>query len=436
MFEQLNSRFARIIKSIKGQGKITEKNISDVLRDVRRALLEADVNFQVAKSFVNRVKDKASGENVFTSVTPGQQFVKILMNELTSFLGKENDGIQFSSSGKTIILLAGLQGAGKTTTASKLACFLKKRWQKTPYLIAADLQRPAAIDQLEVLGKQIQVPVFAKHNADLESVIKGGLAESINSDVVIIDTAGRLHIDDDLMTELQRGVIIAKPHEILYVADGMTGQDAVNSSTAFNDALDLTGVILTKMDGDSRGGAALSIREVTGKPIKFMGTGESMKDFEPFHPDRLAKRILGMGDVVSLVEKAREAFDEETAEGLQKKLIENKFTLVDFQDQLNQMQNMGSMSEMLKMIPEAGKLGKMKFDDRQLKWTDAIIKSMTPAERLSPEIINGSRRKRIASGSGRSVQEVNQLLKQFHQMQQMMKKIGNKGGMKLPFGIK
>ena len=436
MFEQLNSRFAQIIKNIKGQGKITDQNIHNALRDVRRALLEADVNFQVAKSFVNQVKEKASGENVFTSVTPGQQFVKILMNELTSFLGKENDGIQFSSSGKTIILLAGLQGSGKTTTASKLACFLKKRWQKTPYLIAADLQRPAAIDQLKVLGKQIQIPVFAKHNADLESVIKGGLAESINSDVVIIDTAGRLHIDDDLMTELKRVVEIAKPHEILYVADGMTGQDAVNSSTAFNDALDLTGVILTKMDGDSRGGAALSIREVTGKPIKFMGTGESMKDFEPFHPDRLAKRILGMGDVVSLVEKAQEAFDEETAEDLQKKLIENKFTLVDFQDQLNQMQNMGSMSEMLKMIPGAGKLGKMKFDDRQLKWTDAIIKSMTPAERLSPEIINGSRRKRIASGSGRSVQEVNQLLKQFHQMQQMMKKIGNKGGMKLPFGIK
>ena len=436
MFEQLNSRFARIIKNIKGQGKITDQNISNALRDVRRALLEADVNFQVAKTFVNHVKDKASGENVFTSVTPGQQFVKILMNELTSFLGKENDGIQFSSSGKTIILLAGLQGSGKTTTASKLACFLKKRWQKTPYLIAADLQRPAAIDQLEVLGKQIQVPVFATHNSDIESVIKGGLAESINNDVVIIDTAGRLHIDEDLMDELKQVVEIAKPNEILYVADGMTGQDAVNSSNAFNQAIDLTGVILTKMDGDSRGGAALSIREVTGKPIKFMGTGESMKDFEPFHPDRLAKRILGMGDVVSLVEKAHEAFDAETAENLQKKLMENKFSLVDFQDQLKQMQNMGSMSEMLKMIPGAGKLGKMNFDDRQLKWTDAIIKSMTPAEKLSPEIINGSRRKRIASGSGRSVQEVNQLLKQFHQMQQMMKKNGNKGVIKLPFGIK
>ena len=436
MFEQLNSRFARIVKNIKGQGKITDKNISDSLRDVRRAFLEADVNFQVAKSFVNRVKDKASGEHVFTSVTPGQQFVKILMNELTSFLGEENDSILFSSSGKTIILLAGLQGAGKTTTSAKLACFLKKRWQKKPYLIAADLQRPAAIDQLEVLGKQIQIPVFAKHNSDIQSVIKGGLAESIHNDVVIIDTAGRLHIDTELMAELNNVVKIANPHEIIYVADGMTGQDAVNSSNAFNDSLNLTGVILTKMDGDSRGGAALSIREVTGKPIKFMGTGESMKDFEAFHPDRLAKRILGMGDVVSLVEKAQEAFDEEKAETLQKKLIENKFTLVDFQDQLKQMQNMGSMSEMLKMIPGAGKLGKMKFDDRQLKWIDAIIKSMTPVERITPEIINGSRRKRIAIGSGRTVQEVNQLLKQFHQMQKMMKKIGNKGGMRLPFGIK
>ena len=436
MFEQLNSRFAQIIKNIKGQGKITEQNISDSLRDVRRALLEADVNFQVAKNFVNRVKDKASGENVFTSVTPGQQFVNILMNELTSFLGEENDSIRFSSSGKTIILLAGLQGSGKTTTTAKLACFLKKKWQKTPLLIAADLQRPAAIDQLEVLGKQIQIPVFAQHNTDIETVIKDGLAHSIDSDVVIIDTAGRLHVDEPLMTELKRVATIVNPDEILYVADGMTGQDAVNSSGAFNDALELTGVILTKMDGDSRGGAALSIREVTGKPIKFIGTGENMKDFEPFHPDRLAQRILGMGDVVSLVEKAQEVFDQDSAEKLQKKIVENSFTLTDFQEQLVQMQNMGSMSEMLKMIPGAGKLGKMNFDDRQLKWTDAIIKSMTKEERISPNIINGSRRKRIASGSGRSVQEVNQLLKQFHQMQNMMKKIGNKGRMNIPFGIK
>ena len=436
MFEQLNSRFAQIIKNIKGQGKITEQNISDALRDVRRALLEADVNFQAAKSFINRVKDKASGENVFNTVTPGQQFIQIILNELTSFLGSENDSIRFNSSGKTIILLAGLQGSGKTTTTAKLACFLKKRWQKTPLLIAADLQRPAAIDQLEVLGKQIQIPVFAQHNTDIETVIKDGLAHSIDSDVVIIDTAGRLHVDEPLMTELKRVATIVNPDEILYVADGMTGQDAVNSSGAFNDALELTGVILTKMDGDSRGGAALSIREVTGKPIKFIGTGENMKDFEPFHPDRLAQRILGMGDVVSLVEKAQEAFDQDSSEKLQKKIVENSFTLTDFQEQLAQMQNMGSMSEMLKMIPGAGKLGKMNFDDRQLKWTDAITKSMTPEERISPDIINGSRRTRIASGSGRSVQEVNQLLKQFHQMQQMMKKIGNKGRMNLPFVIK
>ena len=436
MFEQLNSRFAQIIKNIKGQGKITEQNISDALRDVRRALLEADVNFQAAKSFINRVKDKASGENVFNTVTPGQQFIQILLNELTSFLGSENDSIRFNSSGKTIILLAGLQGSGKTTTTAKLACFLKKRWQKTPLLIAADLQRPAAIDQLEVLGKQIQIPVFAQHNTDIETVIKDGLAHSIDSDVVIIDTAGRLHVDESLMTELKRVAKIVNPDEILYVADGMTGQDAVNSSGAFNDALELTGVILTKMDGDSRGGAALSIREVTGKPIKFIGTGENMKDFEPFHPDRLAQRILGMGDVMSLVEKAQEAFDQDSEEKLQKKIVENFFTLTDFQEQLTHMQKMGSMSEMLKMIPGAGKLGKMNFDDRQLKWTDAIIKSMTPEERISPDIINGSRRTRIASGSGRSVQEVNQLLKQFHQMQQMMKKIGNKGRMNLPFVIK
>ena len=436
MFEQLNSRFAQIIKNIKGHGKITEHNISVALRDVRRALLEADVNFQAAKSFINRVKDKASGENVFTTVTPGQQFIQILMNELISFLGSENDSICFNSSGKTIILLAGLQGSGKTTTTAKLACFLKNRWQKTPYLIAADLQRPAAIDQLEVLGKQIQIPVFVQHNTDIETVIKGGLTQSIDSDVVIIDTAGRLHVDEPLMTELKRIATIANPDEILYVADGMTGQDAVNSSGAFNEALELTGVILTKMDGDSRGGAALSIREVTGKPIKFIGTGENMKDFEPFYPDRLAKRILGMGDVVSFVEKAQEVFDQDSAEKLQKKIVENSVTLADFQVQLAQMQNMGSMSEMLKMIPGVGKLGKMNFDDRQLKWTDAIIKSMTPEERISPDIINGSRRKRIASGSGRSVQEVNQLLKQFHQMQQMVKKIGNKGRMNFPFGIK
>jgi len=436
MFEQLNSRFARIIKKIKGQGKITEQNISETLRDVRRALLEADVNFQAAKAFINRVKDKASGKEIFTSVAPGQQFIQILMNELTSFLGSKNDGISFSSSGRTIILLAGLQGSGKTTTAAKLACFLKQRWQKTPGLIAADLQRPAAIDQLQVLGEQIQVPVFARHKKDVAKAVKGGLSQSKDADVVIIDTAGRLHVDEPLMDELKLVAEIANPDEILFVADGMTGQDAVNSSSAFNDALDITGVILTKMDGDSRGGAALSIWEATGKPIKFLGTGEGMKNFEIFHPDRMAQRILGMGDVVSLVEKAQDVFDQESAEKLQKKMVENSFTLADFQEQLTQMQKMGPLSDMLKLIPGTGKLGKMNLDDRQLKWTDAIIKSMTPAERISPEIINGSRRKRIAEGSGKSVQEVNQLLKQFHQMQMMMKKIGKQGKMNFPFKIK
>ncbi len=436
MFEELSIRFSKIVKNIRGQGKITDQNVAGALRDVRRALLEADVNYQVAKQFISRVKDVASGESVFTSVTPGQQFVKIILDELTSLLGEKLCGINFSSTGRTVILLAGLQGAGKTTTASKLACFLKNKMNKNPYLIAADLQRPAAIDQLEVLAKQVQVPVFAKHGLDLSTVINNGLADSLGHDVVIIDTAGRLHIDRELMLELDTVVEIAKPNELLYVADGMTGQDAVNSSKSFSLDLDLTGVILTKMDGDSRGGAALSIKEVTKKPIKFLGTGEGLKDFEAFQPERLARRILGMGDVVGLVEKAQEAFDIDNAEKLKKKLEKNSFTLVDFQEQLSQMGKMGSMSDIFSMVPGFGKLGKINFDERQLKWTDAIIKSMTPIERLKPTIINGSRRKRIAKGSGRTVQEVNQLLKQFSQMQQMMKKIGRKGGMRLPFGLK
>ena len=436
MFEELSIRFSKIVKNIRGQGKITDQNVVGALRDVRRALLEADVNYQVAKQFISRVKDVASGKSVFTSVTPGQQFVKIILDELTSLLGEKLCGVNFSSTGRTVILLAGLQGAGKTTTASKLACFLKNKMNKNPYLIAADLQRPAAINQLEVLAKQVQVPVFAKHGLDLSTVINNGLADSLGHDVVIIDTAGRLHIDRELMLELDTVVEIAKPNELLYVADGMTGQDAVNSSKSFSLDLDLTGVILTKMDGDSRGGAALSIKEVTKKPIKFLGTGEGLKDFEAFQPERLARRILGMGDVVGLVEKAQEAFDIDNAEKLTKKLEKNSFTLVDFQEQLSQMGKMGSMSDIFSMVPGFGKLGKINFDERQLKWTDAIIKSMTLIERLKPTIINGSRRKRIAKGSGRTVQEVNQLLKQFSQMQQMMKKIGRKGGMRLPFGLK
>ncbi len=436
MFEQLNSRFARIVKNIKGQGKITDDNIGETLRDIRRALLEADVNFQVAKSFISRVKDKASGKEVFTSVTPGQQFIQILEKEMTTFLGKENDGIRFHSSGKTVILLAGLQGSGKTTTAAKLASFLKERWQKMPYLIAADLQRPAAVKQLQVLGEKIQVPVFTGSSQDAVSVVKKGLTESGAADVVILDTAGRLHVDEMLMEEIRHIAEISSPHEILYVADGMTGQDAVNSSSAFNNSLELSGIILTKMDGDTRGGAALSIREVTGKPILFMGTGEGLTDFELFHPDRLAQRILGMGDVVSLVEKAQDVFGRESSEKLQRKMLSNTFTLADFQEQLSQMEKMGPLSDMLGMIPGANKMGKINLDDRQLKWIDAIIKSMTPEERNMPEIIDGSRRKRISRGSGRPVREINQLLKQFMQMRVMMKKIGKKGRMQIPFQIK
>ena len=436
MFEQLNNRFARIIKNIKGQGKITDENIKNTLREIRRAFLEADVNYKVAKSFMDRVKDKATGEEVFTSVTPGQQFVQILAKEMTIFLGEKNNGIRFNSSGKTIILLAGLQGSGKTTTAAKLACFLKKKCQKSPIMIGADLQRPAAITQLEILGKKINVPVFSEKNKNIMDVIKNGIANSSNSDVVIIDTAGRMHVNNNLMEELNEIANVSLPDEILFVADGMLGQDAVNSSRSFNEFLELSGIVLTKMDGDARGGAVLSIREATGKPIKFMGTGEGMDDLELFHPDRLVNRILGMGDVVSLVEKAQEVFDEKNADQLHKKILNNSFTLVDFQEQLKQMQKMGSFSDMLSMIPNTSKLGKITMDDRQLKWTDAIINSMTYEERNMPDIITGSRRKRIALGSGRSVQEVNQLLKQFQNMRNMMKKIGKKGKLQMPLRIK
>ena len=434
MFEQIQDRLSGIVKTIKGQGKITESNISDAMRDVRRALLEADVNFKVVRTFVDRVKERASGEKVFNSVTPGQQFIKIIQDELTHFLGRETEGINFNSSGVTVIVMAGLQGAGKSTSTAKLASFLKRKRQKSPILIAADLQRPAAIDQLEVMGEKVGVPVFSQRIKNPVEVVKNGLQEAkrIQANLVIIDTAGRLHIDEELMTELKTVVDIAKPDEILYVADGMTGQDAVNSSKAFSEAVDITGVVLTKMDGDSRGGGALSIREVTGKPIKFMGIGESTDAFEAFHPDRLAQRILNMGDVVSLVEKAEEVFDEKQAEKLQKKLVANSFTLFDFQDQLKQIQKMGPVSQLMGMMPGASKLKGLKVDDKQLVWVDAIICSMTPLERKKPDIINGSRRKRIAKGSGRPIQEVNQLLKQFSQMRSIMKKMGKMGN-RLPF---
>jgi len=437
MFEQLQERLSGVLKTIRGQGKITENNISHAMRDVRRALLEADVNFKVAKAFVNRVQEKAKGEKVFTSISPGQQFVKLIQDELVEFLGGETEELNFKSSGITVILMAGLQGSGKTTTSAKLACLLKKKQNRKPFLIAADLQRPAAIDQLEVLGRQIDVPVYSERIKDPVLVVKSGLkhAKELGVDTVLIDTAGRLHVDEELMAELKSIVAIASPDEILYVADGMTGQDAVTSSSAFSEAISVSGIVLTKMDGDSRGGAALSIREVTQKPIKFLGMGESINAIEVFHPSRLAQRILGMGDVVSLVEKAQDVFDEKSALEMQSKMLGNTFSLADFKNQLIQVKKMGSVSQMMSMIPGASKLKGMEMDDRQLIWIEAIINSMTPTERDRPELINGSRRKRIAKGAGRSVQEVNQLLKQFSQMRTMMKKFGKMGKGKFPIGL-
>lgn len=436
MLEQLQTHLSTIIKNIKGQGKISESNISDVLRDIRIALLEADVNLKVAKKFVEHVKEKALGEKVLKSISPGQQFTKILFDELKFFLGDEAKPLEFDSSGLTVILLAGLQGCGKTTTCGKLARFLKKDKGKDSLLIAADLQRPAAVDQLITIGKSIDIDVYSEKNNDPIEVVKNGLLEAKKQgkDIAVIDTAGRLHIDEDMMNQLKSIIEVSNPNEILFVADGMTGQDAVNSSRSFNDAIDITGIILTKMDGDSRGGAALSIKDIIQRPIKFIGTGESIDKLENFHPERYASRILGMGDVVSLVEKAQSVVDKESLENLEQKIKNQTFSLIDFQDQIKQIKKMGPLSEVMGMIPGANKLKMGDFSDKNLKWVEAIISSMTLKERINPGIINGSRRKRIADGSGRSVQEVNALLKQYKQMKSMMKTMNrNKGKFKFPF---
>jgi len=436
MLEQLQTHLSTIIKNIKGQGKISESNISDVLRDIRIALLEADVNLKVAKKFVEHVKEKALGEKVLKSISPGQQFTKILFDELKFFLGDEAKPLEFDSSGLTVILLAGLQGCGKTTTCGKLARFLKKDKGKDSLLIAADLQRPAAIDQLITIGKSIDIDVYSEKNNDPIAVVKNGLIEAKRQgkDIAVIDTAGRLHIDEDMMNQLKSIIEVSNPNEILFVADGMTGQDAVNSSRSFNEAIDITGIILTKMDGDSRGGAALSIKDIIQRPIKFIGTGESIDKLENFHPERYASRILGMGDVVSLVEKAQSVVDKESLENLEQKIKNQTFSLIDFQDQIKQIKKMGPLSEVMGMIPGANKLKMGDFSDKNLKWVEAIISSMTLKERINPGIINGSRRKRIADGSGRPVQEVNALLKQYKQMKSMMKTMNkNKGKFKFPF---
>ena len=434
MFGHITERFESILRNVRGLGKITDKNINDTVREVRRALINADVNFNVAKTFVNNVHDKAQGTKVLKSVKPGQQFVKIIRDELVILLGTDSKDLVLKNN-PAVILLAGLQGSGKTTTAGKLAYRLQKSG-KSVLMVAADVYRPAAVQQLITVGKQAGVAVYEEGTGEPLAICKRGIEEarSLKNDVVILDTAGRLHVDGEMMTEIQQIADMADPDEIIFVADGMTGQDAVNSAQAFHEALPLSGIILTKMDGDSRGGAAVSIREVTGKPIKFIGTSEKLDGLEVFDPKRIADRILGFGDVVSIVEKAQDVFDEDQAKDFQTKLVKNTFDLDDFKMQLQQMKKMGSMSQIIGMMPgmNSKALKQLNMDDRQVGWTEAIINSMTPGERQQPEIINGSRRLRISKGSGRSVQEINALLNQFSQMKKMMKKMGKMKNMKLP----
>ncbi|MFC1553745.1 signal recognition particle protein [candidate division KSB1 bacterium] len=424
MFNELSNKLESVLKKLRGEGKITEKNIDESLRIIRRVLLEADVNYKVAKNFISKVKEKAIGREVLRSVTAAQQIVKIIHDEMTDLFGEPFKEIQLKSPPPTVIMVVGLQGSGKTTFCAKLAYYFQKRGRK-PLLASADVYRPAAREQLSILGKSLNIMTLGLEEKDPVRIADSALSECKNSngDILILDTAGRLQIDEDMMAELEDLKSQIKPDEIFFVADGMTGQDAVNTASTFKERIDYSGVVLTKLDGDTRGGAALSIRSVTGKPIKFISMGEKVKDLEPFHPERMASRILGMGDIVSLVEKAQETIDDEQAAILQEKIKRAEFTFEDFKDQLNQIKNMGSFEQILGMIPGANKLGLkgMKFDENAITRTEAIINSMTIDERDMPRIINGSRRSRIARGSGTSVQEVNKLLNQFFQMQKMMK---------------
>lgn len=440
MLEDLTYRLEAVFKKLRGYGKLTENNIADSLKEVRRALLEADVNYKVVKDFIDAVQNKAVGEEVFRSVTPGQLIVKIVHDELVRLLGSTATQIKTAGIPPTIIMLTGLQGSGKTTFAGKLAAYLRKRGKK-PMLVAADVYRPAAIQQLKVLGKSLDVPVYDEGLGTPENICFNaiGAARSQMCDTLILDTAGRLHIDDNMMSELIRVKNRLRPHEILFVADGMTGQDAVNTAREFSERLDFDGVVLTKMDGDARGGAALSIRAVTGKPIKFMGIGEKLDDIEQFHPDRLASRILGMGDVVTLVEKAQDTMDREKAARLEQKFKKADFDLEDFLDQIQQIKKMGPLESLIRMIPGVGRqLQGVEVDERNFVRVEAIINSMTREERRNPNLLNGSRRKRIANGSGTRVQDVNQLMNQFAQMKKMMKQFKGKSmrrAGKMPFGL-
>lgn len=444
-FEGLAERLQGTIKKITGKGKVSEQDVKEMTREVRLALLEADVNFRVVKTLINRIKERAVGQEVMESLTPGQQVVKVVKEELTSLMGDEQSKIAVSDRSPTVIMMAGLQGAGKTTTTGKLANYLRKNYNRTPMLVACDIYRPAAINQLETLGKQLDLPVFSMGTdaSPVDIATKAiDKAKEDHHDYVIIDTAGRLHVDNELMDELSQIKQEVKPDEIFLVVDSMTGQDAVNVAESFNDQLDISGVILTKLDGDTRGGAALSIKAVTDKPIKFAGMGEKLDQFEAFHPDRMASRILGMGDVLTLIEKAQTDVDEKQAKALEEKMRTMSFTFDDFLEQMGQVKNMGPLDELMAMIPGANKMKGLKnaqIDERQINQIEAIIKSMTKRERQDPGIMNASRKKRIAKGSGTTVSQVNRLLKQFNEMQKMMKQMtnmqkGKKGkGFKLPF---
>lgn len=445
MFGNLSEKLENAFKKFKNKGKLTEADVREGMREVKLALLEADVNFKVVRDFVKTVTERAVGSDVLESLLPAQQIIKIVHEELINLMGDTNTKLQISSRPPTVVMMVGLQGSGKTTHSAKLAGMYKKQG-KRPLLVACDVYRPAAIDQLKVVGSQIDVPVFEMGQGDPVEIAKAGLAhaERYGHDMVFIDTAGRLHVDEVLMNELASIKEITKPTEILLVVDAMTGQDAVNVASSFNEKLDITGVLLSKLDGDTRGGAALSIRYVTGKPIKFIGTGEKLDAIEPFYPDRMASRILGMGDVLTLIEKAQHSYDEKKAIELEKKIRENSFTLTDYLEQFRQVKGMGNLEELAGMIPgiKPGALKDAKIDEKAMAHTEAIILSMTEEEREHPNVINGSRRKRIAAGSGTTVEEVNKLLRQYDQMNKMIKQLTSQLGgkkakkkMKLPFGM-
>ena len=432
-FEGLSSRLQDITRKLRGKARITESDLKEVLREVKLALLEADVNYKIVKDFIKVIEEKSLGQDVLKSLTPGQQVIKIVKDELVKLLGGEESRINFTPNPPTIIMLVGLQGSGKTTTAGKLANIIRKQGKK-PLLVACDVYRPAAIKQLQVVGKQLEIPVFANESEKNVSVIaRQAISQAISklNDVVIIDTAGRLQIDEALMQELKDLKKNVKPHEVLLVVDSMTGQDAVNIAQTFNDELGIDGLVLTKLDGDTRGGAALSVKKVTGRPIKFIATGEKLSDIEVFHPERMASRILGMGDVLSIIEKAEETFDMEEAAKLEKKMRKQGFDLDDYLVQLRQMKKMGSFSSILKLIPGMNQLKDVKIDDKEFVKIEAIICSMTQEERRNPKILNGSRRLRIAKGSGTTVEQINKFMKSFEMTQKMMKEMtSNKGAMK------